>query len=514
MFTRQFVLNTIQLWQLCTSAFVGATPSLYGHESPIQLRALDKTATTLVDSCQPPSCTVRRYYIAAEEILWDYAPSGQDMIQNRIFPDIVAALKQIERRTYKKAVYRGYEDATFKKRTPREEWLGILGPTIRAEVGDVIEILFRNMAKEAYSIHPHGVFYTPENEGALYVDATEGAGVRPGQTFTYQWKVPERAGPASDDPGSILWLYHSHHNEVKDVNAGLTGSIVIYRRGWLQSTEEAPSVLNATAAQLDKIKQSPWIAPAPTYPDISPDTYPRASTRYYARDTDREFIIWLDILNENNTPYYFENMQLVQEGALIPQDGSADADAPGIDINQLRRHQFFAINGRIFGNLAGLVAQKGERVRWHLAALGTEDALHHIQWSGPASAVTERGYRKNGASLLPASFHTVDSYMDITGRWFFECQTSEHFLRGMSAWYEVIARSANTKDEQTPNATGIVNNLTSIQDQFVLDAKIDAAIQSGNWNAMTTPLAVPSLPSMSTASWIMLIGVAICWLHL
>lgn len=45
--------------------------------------------------------------------------------------------------TYKKVVFRKYLDSTFTRRDPRgeyEEHLGILGPVIRAEVDDVIQV--------------------------------------------------------------------------------------------------------------------------------------------------------------------------------------------------------------------------------------------------------------------------------------------------------------------------------------------------------------------------------------
>lgn len=65
-------------------------------------------------------------------------------------------------RRNKKAVYREYTDSTFtkqKQRSKDEEYLGILGPLIKAEVGDIIEVVFKNLASRQYSIHPHGLFY-------------------------------------------------------------------------------------------------------------------------------------------------------------------------------------------------------------------------------------------------------------------------------------------------------------------------------------------------------------------
>jgi hephaestin len=48
---------------------------------------------------------------------------------------------------YTKALYVQYTDDTFTQRVPRaakDEYLGLLGPTIRANVGDTIKVVFRN----------------------------------------------------------------------------------------------------------------------------------------------------------------------------------------------------------------------------------------------------------------------------------------------------------------------------------------------------------------------------------
>jgi FtsP/CotA-like multicopper oxidase with cupredoxin domain len=81
---------------------------------------------------------------------------------------------------------------------------------LRGEVGDTIRVVFKNNATHPYSLHPHGVFYNKSSEGALYEDGTTGAdkaddAVPPGATYTYTWKVPERAGPGPNDPSSIVW---------------------------------------------------------------------------------------------------------------------------------------------------------------------------------------------------------------------------------------------------------------------------------------------------------------------
>jgi hypothetical protein len=140
---------------------------------------------------------------------------------------------------YKKAIYREYTDATFsalKVRPPEQQYLGLLGPVLRGEVGDTIHVVFKNNASHPYGMHPHGVLYQKDSEGADYNDGSSGAdkddgGVPPGATHIYVWQIPERAGPGRNDPSSIFWLYHSHADELRDVASGLFGVIVVTRRG-------------------------------------------------------------------------------------------------------------------------------------------------------------------------------------------------------------------------------------------------------------------------------------------
>lgn len=67
---------------------------------------------------------------------------------------------------YKKAVYKQYTSGTYTSEVPKPEWLGFLGPVIRAEVGDDIVVHMKNFATRPYSIHPHGVFYEKDSEGS------------------------------------------------------------------------------------------------------------------------------------------------------------------------------------------------------------------------------------------------------------------------------------------------------------------------------------------------------------
>jgi hypothetical protein len=88
---------------------------------------------------QPSFAKVRHYYIAAEDVPWDFAPSGWNLIEGGPLPRPWGGHTK-----WPKTRYIGYTDATFTVRTPQPEWLGILGPIIRAEVGDEIIVDFLN----------------------------------------------------------------------------------------------------------------------------------------------------------------------------------------------------------------------------------------------------------------------------------------------------------------------------------------------------------------------------------
>ncbi len=151
-----------------------------------------------------PPGKVRTYYIAAEEVMWDYAPRGRNLtgMPGGLDDDESQATRQ---KVYLKAVYREYTDDTFKilkQRSPEWQHLGILGPLIRAEVGDVVKVIFQNNTQIFCSIHPHGLAYAKNSEGALYDDGTSVAdkaddAVGPGRRYSYTWMVPKRAGPVT-----------------------------------------------------------------------------------------------------------------------------------------------------------------------------------------------------------------------------------------------------------------------------------------------------------------------------
>lgn len=369
-------------------------------------------ACTMLALCLPSARAegkVRQYYIAVDEVEWDYAPSGLDQLTGKPFDHMgmmfIEQTKDRIGRTYHKAIYREYTDATFstlKKRPPEWEHLGILGPVIHAEVGDTIKVFFKNNGTQSYSMHPHGVFYEKSSEGADYNDGandpTHNGVVAPGGTHTYIWQVPERAGPGPADPSSIVWLYHSHNYEPKDTNAGLIGAIIITRKGMAK-------------------------------PDGTP------------KDVDREFVTAFFIIDENNSPYLDHNIQTYAkdpksvkklEGGPADPDGNFSLLGSGFTAANFR----LTINGYLFANMPIMTMHKGEHVRWYVLSLGNGANFHTPHWHG--NVVTVNGSRTDVLSLAPAQMITADMVPDDVGTWMYHCHVSEHMMGGMTALYRVL----------------------------------------------------------------------------
>jgi manganese oxidase len=350
---------------------------------------------------------VHPYYVAADEVEWNYAPHGIDKMMEMKFMGYSKLLTERgEHRigtTYLKAVYREYTDETFtklKQREPEWEHLGILGPVLRAEVGDTIKVIFKNNASHPYSMHPHGVFYKKFSEGSGYADGTnepDKNGVPPGKTHVYTWEVPERAGPGPNDPSSIVWLYHSHADEPKDVESGLIGTIIISRKG--------------TAGPTGRPK-----------------------------DVDREFVNLFMLFNENTSWYLKQNIDKYTsdpkgvnklESMPVDDEGTFNLAGSGFIAANVKS----SINGYMYANMPMMTMKKGERVRWYLVTMGEGFNFHTPHWHG--NVVLDGGKRTDVVAISPAQMLTVDMVPDDPGIWMYHCHIDEHMQTGMMALYEV-----------------------------------------------------------------------------
>jgi len=363
---------------------------------PTETTQIEYAAASTNPPALPPGGKLRTYYIAAEELEWDYAPGG-NVLQEPFCGDPDASPGRQAGRIgsrYKKGLYREYTDSSFQRLQLRPaNWrhLGLLGPLLRAEVGDRIRVVFKNKTRFPASLHPHGVFYLKTGEGSGYNDMTRPAdkkddAVHAGESFTYEWFVPERAGPGPNDPSSMVWLYHSHVHAGKDSNAGLIGAMIITAKGKAR-------------------------------PDGSP------------MDVDREFVTLFNVFDENQSWFFDLNMK-----TYLGTNNPALIKDPLFRLSNLKH----AINGYIFGNLPLMSVAKNERVRWYLTALGSEADLHTPHWHG--NSVLCQGHRTDVVELLPASMKVADMLPDNPGIWMFHCHVNDHMVEGMSGRYEVRER--------------------------------------------------------------------------
>ncbi len=340
----------------------------------------------------------RVYYLAADEVRWNYAPDGKNDITGAPFDD--TAKTYVQRgplrigSTYIKALYREYTDASFTKLKPiaaRWRHLGMLGPLVRAVVGDHVRIVFRNNLHRAASIHMHGLRYTKSSEGAPYADGTHGAAkaddaVPPGGMHIYNYTTPERAGPGPMDGSSIMWMYHSHATEVPDDYSGLAGPVIV------------------TKASMAR-------------PDGTP------------KDVDREFVVQFKVSSENQSPYLDQNIK-----TFAGDPAKVDPEDPDFQ----ESNQMHTINGYVFGNqpLASMTMHQGERVRWYLTSMGTEVDLHTPHWHG--NTVIANGMRTDVVGLLPMTMTVADMVPDDVGTWLFHCHVNDHITAGMITRYRVL----------------------------------------------------------------------------
>jgi FtsP/CotA-like multicopper oxidase with cupredoxin domain len=350
---------------------------------------------------QPPAPRTRTYYIAADKVTWDYVPGGRDEITGTPYADTAFFAKGKPRQVstvYKKVLYREYTDSTFSTLKPRPpEWqhLGFLGPLIRAVVGDTIRVVFRNNGDRPYSVHPHGVLYDKSSEGVPYNDGTSGKdkaddGVPPHATHVYVWAVPQRAGPGPMDGSSVMWMYHSHVDEVRDINTGLFGPMIVTARAKARADGSPVDVDREIVASFMQVEeQSGWLSSENGIP--SPDS--------------------LRALSPIPNP-------------SLPQDGYP-------------WFVKFTINGFVHGSmpLSELTMRKGKRVRWYLMSSTNDFDFHAPHWHG--NTVILNGMRTDVAQLSMMQMATADMVPDDVGTWLFHCHVSFHNEEGMAVRYRV-----------------------------------------------------------------------------
>uniref|UniRef100_A0A2K5IX50 Coagulation factor V n=1 Tax=Colobus angolensis palliatus TaxID=336983 RepID=A0A2K5IX50_COLAP len=380
----------------------------------------------------------RNYYIAAEEISWDYSEFVQRETDIEDSDDIP------EDTVYKKVVFRKYLDSTFTKRDPRGEYeqhLGILGPIIRAEVDDVIQVRFKNLASRPYSLHAHGLSYEKSSEGKTYEDDSpewfkEDNAVQPNSSYTYVWHATERSGPESPGSACRAWAYYSAVNPEKDIHSGLIGPLLICQKGILHKDSNMPMDM-------------------------------------------REFVLLFMTFDEKKSWYYEKKSR--SSWRLTSSEVK-------------KSHEFHAINGMIY-SLPGLRMYEQEWVRLHLLNIGGSQDIHVVHFHG--QTLLENGNKQHQLgvwALLPGAFKTLEMKASKPGWWLLNTEVGENQRAGMQTPFLIMDR-----DCKMPMglSTGIISDSQIKASEFLgyWEPRLARLNNGGSYNAWSVEKLAAELAS-------------------
>ncbi|XP_031641351.1 ceruloplasmin [Oncorhynchus kisutch] len=432
----------------------------------------------------PVFCITREYFIGIREIQWDYAPTGKNVILNKLLKEDEHAATFLERgpqrigSVYKKAVYLQYTDATYTKEITKPKWLGFLGPVMSAEEGDVIKVHLKNMATRAYSIHSHGIMYNKTSEGALYPDETTDAEkhddrVDPGKSYTYVWVLSDTHAPTKDDTNCLARAYHSHLHAPQDIASGLVGPLIICKKGTLDvygdKAADYSYVLMFTVSDEnmswyldDNIKtyctQQSTAANSPQQPSPAVNSPQQPSPAVNSPQQPSPAVNSPQqpspAVNSPQQPSTAANSpqqpspaanspQQPSPAANSPQQPSPAANSPQQPTTKVDKDDeafqesnlMHSINGFVYGNLPDLSMCVGNKIHWHLIGMGNEVDIHSVFFHG--QILTNLGHHTDAVSLFPATFTNVEMTADNPGHWLLSCQVNDHLMAGMQALFEV-----------------------------------------------------------------------------
>ncbi|BBA97548.1 hypothetical protein RVR_3345 [Actinacidiphila reveromycinica] len=329
---------------------------------------------------------VREYWIQADSFAHNAVPNGRDGMTGMTFT--------AERTTFQAIGYRAYTP-NWEQPLPADPGpqgigpnSGIPGPVLRAEVGDVLKVHFRNNDthyKWPHSMHPHGVRYTPSNDGAWMADSpdTPGTAVPYGETYTYTWTcVPSSVGS---------WPYHDH---------------------------AAPQTPPKPATASDGSVPAP--SPSPSMPD-SMDSRAFGGDGPVMEIGAELGLFGMIAVTDARTP------EVDREFVLFFHDLSAS------DATSLQQDLSLCNGGAFVGNAPTFTARSGERIRWRVATLGNSFHVFHIhghRWLRPTGWT-------DSEVLGPATTLTVEYREDNPGDWLYHCHVAAHMMHGMSGVYRV-----------------------------------------------------------------------------
>lgn len=326
---------------------------------------------------------------------------------------------------WQKAVYRGYTNISFTEQTAREPWLGINGPVMRAEMGDLIQVVFLNKLKNNYaSVHSMGLGYDKSNDGADYPDTLApntpastdaGSAVPPGGCFTYKWVVGALNLPA-DGFNSRLWSYHPFVNMPLDLVTGLVGPVIVYRRGTMTQTmaenREFVLLYEGFPENLSWLSEENAAMYAPS---LLPSLSSVAATWALPTPT-----------NTANASVY----------------GPQLANFPTVRLTEAQAPTFQTLNGYVYGNMPRFEMCQADATVWYVYAYGAQSHTFHLHGNNFQVAGLQTGFFDAAVSINNGEMLTLSMNASRPGLWQALCHVSSHMFSGMVEYYEIFEQSS------------------------------------------------------------------------
>ncbi|XP_051937688.1 coagulation factor V [Hippocampus zosterae] len=326
------------------------------------------------------------YYIAAEEVVWDYAPNMPEHIDKSYKLQYLQQSPTRIGRKYKKVRYTLYNESFTERieNMQRRSELGILGPVIRAQVRDVIKIVFKNMASRPYSIYPHGLTIKKSEDGMNYPEGgNKTHAVQPGETFTYVWRVAEEDGPLKEDSRCLTRMYHSAVDTPRDIASGLIGPLLICKS---QS-------LNVRNVQVK---------------------------------SDKEQHAMFAVFDENKSWYLDDNIRQFCDRSQVN----------AADPSFYKSNVMHTINGYVYESGALLGFCNGEVATWHVSSIGAQDYIQTATVYGHTFELHNR--MEDILSLYPMTGDTITMRMENIGVWLLASLNSHETTKGMRLKFQDV----------------------------------------------------------------------------
>ena len=356
-----------------------------------------------------PNGRVREFWIQAESFEHNAVPNGYDAMMGRHLTP--------EQTTFWAIGYRAYTPGWASPLDPDlgpdgiGSNSGIPGPVLRAEVGDVVLVHFRNNDAHyrwPHSVHPHGVVYDRDSDGGWLADDPQrpGSAVPYGESFTYTWLChPSSAG---------TWPYHDHSapQSTAPRAAASADSAPRHGGGGADDGHDGGHDAGTDGGHDGAAAGGHDTAHDSGHDDMVMEIGAQLGlfgvlvvTDQQTPAVDREFVLFLHDVSRRDVRSLTQNLDMFNGGAYLD-------------------------------NTPTYTAKAGDRVRWRIAALGNDFHVFHIHGHRWRSRQGYQGW-VDSQIIGPSTTLTIEYTEDNPGDWVYHCHVADHMTGGMVGRYRV-----------------------------------------------------------------------------